>query len=84
LVAKEEFATRSSTGYFEFGPPGVNELLLEEMGFELVMTEDVTDNEVEVSHRWYAARQQRAAELVQLEGEVTFAGLQQFWPRSTA
>ena len=28
LVSKEELATRSSTGYFEFGPPGVNERLI--------------------------------------------------------
>ena len=78
LVSKEEFATRSSTGYFEFGPPGVNERLIREAGFELVRTEDVTENEVQVSRRWHAARQQRAAELIRLEGEGTFAGLQRF------
>jgi hypothetical protein len=33
---------------------------------------------VEVSRRWHAARQQRAAELIRLEGEETFAGLQRF------
>lgn len=78
LVTKEEFATRSSTGYFEFGPPGVNEKLLREAGFELVLAEDVTDNEVEVSRRWHASRQQHAADLIRLEGEETFAGLQRF------
>ena len=78
LVAKEEFATRSSTGDFAFGPPGVNERLIREAGFELVQAEDVTDNEVEVSRRWHDARQQRAAELIRLEGEETFAGLQRF------
>lgn len=78
LVSKDEFATRSSTGHFEFGPPGVNERLLGEAGFELVAAEDVTDNEVEVSRRWHDARQEHAAELVRLEGEETFAGLQRF------
>ena len=78
LVSGEEFATRGSTCYFEFGPPGVNERLLGEAGFELVMTEDVTDNEVEVSQRWHDARQQREAELIRLEGAETFAGLQRF------
>src|SRR5262245_27369527 len=78
LVTNGELATRSSTGYFEFCPPGVNEHLIRQAGFELVRTEDVTDNEVEVSRRWHAARQQRAAELIKLEGEVTFAGLQRF------
>ena len=34
--------------------------------------------EVEVSRRWHAARQEHAAELVRLEGEETFAGLQRF------
>src|SRR4029077_18264816 len=38
LVAKEEFATRSLTGDFAFGPPGVNEQLIGEAGFELVRT----------------------------------------------
>jgi cyclopropane fatty-acyl-phospholipid synthase-like methyltransferase len=78
LVAKEEFATRSSTGDFAFGPPGVNEQLIGEAGFELVLVEDVTENEVDVSRRWHDARQQQAAELMRLEGEATFAGLQRF------
>src|SRR5262245_44652903 len=44
LVAKEEFATRSSTGDFAFGPPGANEQLIREAGFDLVLVEDVTEN----------------------------------------
>ena len=78
LISKEEFATRSSTGDFAFGPPGVNERLIGDAGFELVRTEDVTENEVDVSRRWHDARQQQAAELIRLEGEETFAGLQTF------
>src|SRR5262249_710374 len=78
LVSNEELATRSSTGYFEFCPPGVNEGLIRQAGFELVRVEDVTENEVQVSRHWHAARQQRAAELIRLEGEETFAGLQRF------
>src|SRR5262249_61134979 len=78
LVSNEELGTRSSTGYFDFCPPGVNEQLIRQAGFELVRTEDVTENEVEVSRRWHDARQQRAAELIRLEGEETFAGLQRF------
>jgi SAM-dependent methyltransferase len=78
LVSNAELATRSSTGYFEFCPPGVNEGLIRQAGFELVRVEDVTENEVQVSRRWHVARQQRAAELIRLEGEETFAGLQRF------
>src|SRR5262245_58435027 len=77
-VSNAELATRSSTGYFEFCPPGVNEQLIRQAGFELVRTEDVTQNEALVSRRWHGARQQRAAELIRLEGEETFAGLQRF------
>jgi SAM-dependent methyltransferase len=78
LVSNEELATRSSTGYFEFCPPGVNERLIGQAGFELVRAEDVTDNEAEVSGRWHDARQRHAEELTRLEGEDTFAGLQRF------
>lgn len=78
LVSNGDLAKRSSTGYFEFAPMGVNERLIREAGFELVHAEDVTDNEVSVSRRWHDARQAHAAELTQLEGNETFAGLQRF------
>jgi cyclopropane fatty-acyl-phospholipid synthase-like methyltransferase len=78
LVTKEEFATRSSTGDFAFGPPGANETLIREAGFELVQVDNVTNNEAEVSRRWHDARQRQAAELIRLEGDETFAGLQRF------
>jgi cyclopropane fatty-acyl-phospholipid synthase-like methyltransferase len=78
LVSKEELARRSSTGHFEFCPPGVNERLLREAGFELEPTEDATDQEAAVSQRWHDARQKRAADLTRLEGEETFSGLQRF------
>jgi SAM-dependent methyltransferase len=78
LVSNEELATRSSTGYFEFCPPGVNEELIRQAGFELVRAEDGTPNEAEVSRRWHDSRQQHAAELIRLEGDATFAGLQRF------
>jgi cyclopropane fatty-acyl-phospholipid synthase-like methyltransferase len=78
LVSKEELATRSSTGFFEFCPPGINERLLGEAGFELEPTEDATDNEAIVSRRWHDAREKRAAAITALEGEETFSGLQRF------
>jgi SAM-dependent methyltransferase len=78
LVSKEELAVRSSTGHFEFCPPGVNERLLREAGFQLDPTEDATDQEAAVSQRWHDARQKRAVELTRLEGAETFGGLQQF------
>lgn len=77
-VSNDELATRSSTGYFEFCPPGVNERSLREAGLELLHQEDVTENEVAVSRRWHDARQRRADELIPLEGRGTFDGLQKF------
>jgi cyclopropane fatty-acyl-phospholipid synthase-like methyltransferase len=78
LVRKEDLATRSAIGYFEFGPPGVNERLIRDAGFDLLHVEDVTPNEVNVSLRWFEARQGLADELQRLEGAETFAGVQQF------
>ena len=78
LVAKEDLALRSSTGHFEFCPPGVNERFLREAGFELEPTLDTTDQEAAVSQRWHDGRQERAAELTRLEGQETFLDLQRF------
>jgi SAM-dependent methyltransferase len=78
LVTKDELARRSSTGHFEFCPPGVNERLLRDAGFLLESVEDVTENAAQVSGRWHDARERRSDELRRLEGEETFAGLQRF------
>jgi SAM-dependent methyltransferase len=78
LVSKEEFAVRSSTGDFAFGPPGINEQIVRDTGFELRQVEDVTENEVVISRSWHDAREKQATALAQLEGEETYAGLQRF------
>jgi ubiquinone/menaquinone biosynthesis C-methylase UbiE len=78
LVTKDELALRSSTGHFEFCPPGVNEQAIRAAGFDLESVEDVTENEARASGRWHGARQQRSDELQRLEGAETFAGLQRF------
>jgi SAM-dependent methyltransferase len=78
LVTKDELARRSSTGHFEFCPPGVNERLLRDAGFLLESVEDVTDNAAQVSGRWHDARERQSDELRRLEGDETFAGLQRF------
>jgi cyclopropane fatty-acyl-phospholipid synthase-like methyltransferase len=78
LVTKDELARRSSTGHFEFCPPGVNERAIGNAGLILESVEDVTENAAQVSGRWHDARDKRADELRQLEGEETFAGLQRF------
>lgn len=78
-VTNEELATRSSIGVFLFVPPGINERLIEEAGLELIAQEDVSENAAVVAGRWRQARQERRADLVQIEGEQRFEGLQRFF-----
>jgi cyclopropane fatty-acyl-phospholipid synthase-like methyltransferase len=78
ILTSEEIATRSSIGFFVFVPSGENQRLLREAGFELVRHEDVTDNEVQTSSRWIAAREKHRTELLEIEGAETYEGTQAF------
>jgi hypothetical protein len=62
-----------------FVPPGVNEQLIEQAGFQLIRQADVTENAALISGRWHQARQRYREALLQIEGEERFAGLQQFF-----
>jgi cyclopropane fatty-acyl-phospholipid synthase-like methyltransferase len=77
-LSNEEMAIRSSVGYFLFTPPGENERMIREAGFELIRSEDVTDNEVKVSKQWHDARANRRDQLIRIEGGTTYEGLQRF------
>jgi SAM-dependent methyltransferase len=79
LVSNQELAVRSSIGFFLFAPPGVNEHLIQQAGFELARQEDATENAAVVSKRWYDARAEDHDGLVQIEGEERYVGLQQFF-----
>src|SRR6476620_11413371 len=78
-VTYDELARRSSIGVFVFVPPGVNERLIEEAGLALAERRDVTENAARVSGRWRAARERHRDELVRIEGEQRFSGLQDFF-----
>lgn len=78
-VTNDELALRSSIGLFLFVPPGVNEELIAEAGFNLVQKEDVTRNAASVSGRWRDAREHYRDALLDIEGEERFSGLQQFF-----
>jgi len=78
-VTNDELALRSSIGLFLFVPPGINERLLEQAGFRLLRQEDVTDNAALVAGRWHRARETHKDELLRIEGEERFAGLQGFF-----
>jgi SAM-dependent methyltransferase len=79
LVSDQELAARSSIGTFVFAPSGVNERLIKEAGFNLLKTEDVTENAAMISKRRHNARAEDRPALVQVEGEERYEGLQRFY-----
>jgi SAM-dependent methyltransferase len=78
-VTNDELALRSSVGRFLFVPPGTNERLIDQAGFQLIRQEDVTENAALVSGRWHQSRQAHKADLLRIEGEDRFEGLQRFF-----
>ena len=51
---------------------------IERAGFRLVHVMDTTESAATISKRWHLARETRKAELIALEGNHNFAGLQRF------
>lgn len=78
VVSHEEIATRSSIGRYFYLPRGENERLIEEAGFELILSDDVTANAALVAKRWHDARANHGADLIRIEGKENFEGLQKF------
>ncbi len=75
----EEIATRSSLiGSFVFTAINANERFIAEAGLKLLHHEDHTEAIVQVSRRWFDARERWREELVAVEGEATYEGLQRF------
>jgi SAM-dependent methyltransferase len=77
-LTNDEIRVRSSIGYFLFTPVGCNERLLAESGFDVREVRDLTEAVASVSRRWRDIREEWRAELVSLEGEEGFEGLQRF------
>jgi ubiquinone/menaquinone biosynthesis C-methylase UbiE len=78
MISQEEIATRSSIGYYVFSPPGENERLIEGAGFRSLRVLDTTENAARIAHRWHQAREKSKKELIALEGDGNFEGLQRF------
>lgn len=78
-LTNEEIKIRSSIGYFLFVPPGVDEQLLEQAGFEVVSIEDKTENMAFMAQNWLDVRNQYSSDLIKVEGEETFKGQQIFF-----
>src|SRR5262245_3756124 len=77
-VSHEEIAIRSSIGFYLFVPPGENERLLQETGFELLAVEDLTTSAADIAQRWRDARETHREALISREGPENFQGLQRF------
>jgi hypothetical protein len=78
MISQEEIAARSSIGYYVFSPPGENERLIESAGFGLLRVLDTTENAARIAERWHQARENSKTELIALEGDGNFEGLQRF------
>jgi len=78
MISHEEIAARSSIGFYVYSPPGENERLLERAGFRLIRVIDTTESAASIAKRWQQARENRMTELVALEGNRNFDGLQRF------
>lgn len=78
LVSHEEIARRSAIGLYFYVPPGANEQLIAAAGFDLIRCDDLTASAAVISLRWHAARADHRDELIRIEGEHNFAGLQAF------
>lgn len=79
ILTNEEIAVRSSIGYFLFTPMGENERLLENAGFTEILSRDVTENMSMISQKWFDAREKRKVELLTIEDEENYCGLQKFF-----
>jgi len=77
-VSNEELAARSNIGFFLFVPLEVTECMIEQAGFRLVRRENATKHIELTSGRWLAARERRRDDLLRIEGEERFEGLQRF------
>jgi SAM-dependent methyltransferase len=77
-VSNSELARRASIGFFLFVAPGYTDELLLGAGFELLRITDGSDAAADVSARWRDARARLREDIVAIEGENRFDGLQDF------
>ena len=78
-VSNEELAARSNIGFFLFVPLELTKQYVQEAGLNLLRCEDVTGNIELTSGRWHAARQKHREDLIKIEGQERFDGLQKFF-----
>lgn len=72
VISDTEVVARSRIGHYVFAPLGEDARLVDEAGFELRITDDVTESLAVLSGRRFRARATRAQVLRQLEGEDAY------------
>lgn len=77
-LTNTEVSVRSSAGFYLFVPPGYDELDIAHCGLRLVVTQNVTRNMAEVAERRHSARASRSSRLRKIEGDLEYAGQQEF------
>jgi ubiquinone/menaquinone biosynthesis C-methylase UbiE len=77
-LTDNEIRIRSLSGFYLFVPPGFNEGLLSENGFELLKQEDVTTNMELIAEKRRDARARHEKELREIEGDSGFVEQQEF------
>jgi SAM-dependent methyltransferase len=78
-LSNEEVAIRAAIAFFLFVPPGYDERVLAEAGFEVEAAEDRTEDIALVARRWHDARAEREAALRGIEGDERYAKQQTFF-----
>jgi hypothetical protein len=78
ILTSEELATRSSIGHYLFLPTGENERLIKEAGFTPLRADNLTASAEAIARKWHEARERRREDLIRIEGETNFRGLQNF------
>lgn len=77
-ISSQEIALRAPGFALLLAPPGYNENLLAEAGFELLRREDLTATLAELAHRHHEARLRHAQALRALEGDTVYDSLNRY------
>lgn len=78
MLSKEEIVLRGTPGYFLYSPLGLNERLIDTAGLRLEKQVDLTQSVIDLSERWYDAREKRKNRLIAMEGDDLFERMQRF------
>lgn len=77
-ISGEEFQLRSFNGAAFYAPAAYNRTVLERTGFEIVRSEDLTENNEKIAQRRFDARQGLQDALIDAEGEAEYRGRQAY------